>query len=118
MTPTLPLAAAILVLSTSSATLAAERLRFWNLTTATLTELRLAPAGTDQWGPNQCENDPDKSVEHDERLTMKGIEPGLYDVRLRDKTGRICFVQNIEVKSGQPYAFSISNKDLSRCEPR
>ena len=97
---------------------AAERMRFWNLTTATLTELRLAPTGTDKWGPNQCENDPDKSVEHDERLAITGIEPGLYDVRIADKAGSICFVRNIEVKSGGPYAFSISDKDLTHCEPR
>jgi hypothetical protein len=66
--PALPLAAAILLLILWSAT-AAERLGFWNLTTTTITELRLAPAGTDNWGPNRCENDPDKSVEHDEHLT-------------------------------------------------
>jgi hypothetical protein len=113
----LPLAAAILFLSVCSTTLAAERLRFWNLTTMTITELYLAPAGTDKWGPNQCENDPDKSVEHDERLTIKGVEAGRYDVKLGDKKGRVCFVQNVEVKSGRPYAFSISDKDLTRCEP-
>jgi hypothetical protein len=114
----LPLAEAILLLTASSTMTAAERLRFWNLTTATITELRLAPAGTDNWGPNQCENDPDKSVEHDERLTITGIEPGLYDVKLANMAGRACFARDIEVKSGQPYAFSISDKDLIRCEPR
>jgi hypothetical protein len=115
--PALPLAAAVLLLIVWSAT-AAERLRFWNLTTTTITELRLAPAGTDNWGPNQCENDPDKSVEHDERLTITGIEPGLYDVKLANRAGRACLARDIEVKSGQPYAFSISDKDLTRCEPR
>ena len=116
MNPALPLAAAILLLIVWSAT-GAEWLRFWNLTTTTITELRLAPAGTDNWGPNQCENDPDKSVEHDERLTITGIEPRLYDVKLANKAGRTCFARDIEVKSGQPYAFSISDKDLIRCEP-
>ena len=112
-----PLVSAILLLIVWSAT-AAERLRFWNLTTTTITELRLAPAGTDNWGPNQCENDPDKSVEHDERLTITGIEPALYDVKPANRAGRACLVRDIEVKSGQPYAFSISDKDLIRCEPR
>jgi hypothetical protein len=113
--PALPLAAVILLLIVWSAT-AAERLRFWNLTTTTITELRLA--GTDNWGPNQCENDPDKSVEHDERLTITGIEPGLYDVKLANRAGRACLARDIDVKSGQPYPFSISDKDLTRCEPR
>lgn len=98
--------------------MAAECLRFWNLTTTTITELHLAPAGTDKWGPNQCENDPDKSVDSDERLTITGVEPGRYDIKLADKAGRACFVRDIEVKSGQPYAFSISDKDLIGCEPR
>jgi hypothetical protein len=112
----LPLAEAILFL-TASSTLAAERLRFWNLTTTTIAELRLAPAGTGKWGPNQCENDPDKSVDSDERLTITGVEPGRYDGKLSDKKGRTCFVHEVEVKSGHPYAFSISDKDLTRCEP-
>ena len=107
----------MLLLIVWSAT-AAERLHFWNLTTTTITELRLAPAGTDNWGPNQCENDPDKSVEHDERLTITGIESGLYDFKLADKAGRACLARDIDVKSGQPHAFSISDKDLIRCEPR
>jgi hypothetical protein len=112
-----PLVAAMLLFSAASVTLAVERLRFWNLTTNAITELRLAPAGTDKWGPNQCENDPDKSVEPDERLTITGIEPGRYDVKLRDKQGRSCVVRAVEILSGRPYAFSISDNDLTGCEP-
>jgi hypothetical protein len=112
-----PLAAAILLSSGCSPAFAVERLRFWNLTTVTITSLRLAPAGTGQWGPNQCENDPDKAVDSDERLTITGVEPGHYDVTLADKTGRICLVRNIEVVPGRPYAFSVSDTDLTQCEP-
>jgi hypothetical protein len=107
----------MLLLAASSATFAAERLRFWNLTTMTITELHLAPAGTDKWGPNQCENDPDKSVEPDERLTITAIDPGRYDVKLGDRKGRTCLVRDIEILSGRPYAFSISDQDLTGCEP-
>ena len=28
--------------------------RFWNLTKNTISELRLAPAGTSNWGADQC----------------------------------------------------------------
>ena len=38
---------------------AASRTRFWNLTTGTIKEFRLAPAGSASFGKNQCENDPD-----------------------------------------------------------
>jgi len=94
---------------------AAERLRFWNLTTATIARLQLAPAGTGKWGKNQCENDPDGSVSPDERLTITGLEPGVYDVRLADAHGRVCTVRRVEVRGGRPYAFSISDQDLTDC---
>ena len=109
------MAVGVALLAMSSTAAAAERLRFWNLTATAITELSLAPAGTTDWGPNQCKNDPDGAVDHDERLTLKDVVPGHYDVRLADKTGRVCVVRNVEVKSDKPYAFSISESDLSDC---
>ena len=94
---------------------AAEHLRFWNLTGFTIKELHLAPAGTTDWGPDQCRNDPDGAVDVDERLTLKDIVPGRYDVKVTDKKGRTCFARNVEVVAGKPYAFSISEKDLTDC---
>jgi hypothetical protein len=106
---------AVLLMVTANTAIGAERLRFWNLTAATITKLYLAPAGTDQWGPDQCQNDPDGAVDADERLTLKGIEPGRYDVMLSDKTGRKCVMRDVEVKGGRPYAFSIEESDLKDC---
>lgn len=107
----------VAILAACSAGYAAERLRFWNTTARTISELYLARPGTGRWGPNQCLNDPDKSVDADERLTLTNVTPGRYDVKLVDKTGRICTVPNVEVVSGRPYAFSISEKDLTNCTP-
>lgn len=107
---------AVLALALLGATaVGAERLRFWNLTAVTISKLYLAPAGTDQWGPDQCRNDPDGAVDPDERLTLSGIEPGRYDVKLTDKGGRTCIVRNVEVKGGRPYAFSIGEGDIKDC---
>jgi|SRR5271155_1259821 len=103
------------LLALSLAATAAERLRFWNLTGFTIKELHLAPSGTKDWGPDQCRNDPDGAVDADERLTLKDVVPGHYDVKLVDKKGRICVVQNVEVLAGKPYAFAISEKDLTDC---
>ena len=50
--------------------------RFWNLTGETLTEVSLAPAGTTSFGPNQCANDKDGTVDFDENLTIKGVAAG------------------------------------------
>jgi predicted nucleic acid-binding Zn-ribbon protein len=95
---------------------AAEKpMRFWNLTTVDIGELYLAPAGTDTWSTNQTLNDDNKSVEADERLEIRGIKPGKYDVRLKDLKGRSCLVKNVEVKSGGKYAFSIDDKELTDC---
>jgi hypothetical protein len=103
------------MLALSLTATAAERLRFWNLTGFTIKELHLAPTGTTDWGPDQCKNDPDGAVDVDERLTLKNVVPGHYDVKLVDKQGRRCVVRNVEVQAGKPYAFSLSERDLTDC---
>ena len=101
--------------------LAQERMAFWNLTSFTITNLVMAPAGPDSapagpFGANQCANDRDGTVDHDERLRLLGIAPGRYDVRLTTKPGRVCTVRNVEVKSGGKYSFSLSDSDLVDCK--
>jgi hypothetical protein len=92
---------------------ARKGIRFWNLTSSTVTRLELAPAGTQAFGPNQCQNDPDGVVDHDERLRLAGVAPGRYDVKLADKTGRVCVVRNLAIEDDK--VFSISDADLTDC---
>jgi hypothetical protein len=87
--------------------------RFWNLTGETISEFYLAPAGTTKWGPNQCKNDKDGTVDPDERLNITGVQPGNYDVKLADKTGRVCVVHDVKVEAAQ--IFSLEQKDLTSC---
>jgi hypothetical protein len=103
-----------LSLSLSSA-LAADRkpIRFWNLTLHTIVSLQMSPAGQQAWGRDQCANDRDHEVDHDERLRITDIDPGRYDVRFKDKTGRTCIVKNIDVKDGG--IFAIEEKDVTGC---
>ena len=49
----------------------AKDTQFWNLTSSTVNSLALAPAGTSTFGPNQTTNDPDGTVDHDERVKVK-----------------------------------------------
>jgi hypothetical protein len=99
----------------SSGAAAAERsTRFWNLTRQTISEFYLAPAGTTNWGDNQCKNDKDGTVESDERLRITGAPPGLYDAKLKDVSGRVCLVRNIKLQAGE--IFSIEEKDLTSCD--
>ena len=101
-------------ISASAVALAAEKpIRFWNLTSAPVTELRLAPAGSQKFGPDQCRNDKDGSVDHDERLPVTGVMPGRYDIKVGYKGGKTCKVANVSIESGK--VFSIEDKDLKDC---
>ena len=91
----------------------AKGIRFWNLTLNTIMQLQMAPAGSDAWGPDQCKNDRDGTVDHDERLRITGITPGRYDVKFTDKAGRRCTVRNVEVRDEA--VFSIEEKQLTDC---
>jgi hypothetical protein len=91
----------------------AKDTRFWNLTANTITSLQLSPAGKNDWGRNQADNDRDHTVDHDERLKITDTAPGMYDVKFVDKSGRTCVVPNIEVKTGA--VFTIEEKALKDC---
>lgn len=103
----------MLLAATAAAGAERKGMRFWNLTTATVTRLELAPAGTDAWGPDQCQNDPDGVVDPDERLRLKGVAPGHYDIKLADRTGRVCVVRDRTLEDDK--VFSIGEADLTDC---
>ena len=109
------LAVAILLMASTAQAQSQKRsgMRFWNLTLYTLTSLQFSPPGQNAWGKNQCENDDDKTVDHNERLRITGLAPGLYDAKITDKLGRTCVVKGVEVKDG---IFTIEEKQLTNCE--
>jgi hypothetical protein len=88
-------------------------IRFWNLTTSTISNFQLSPAGKNDWGSNQTLNDKDKEVDHDERLRITGVEPGRYDAKVGYRDSRQCFVRDIEIRVDA--VFSIADKDLKDC---
>jgi hypothetical protein len=105
--------AALLLASISELAAQGKGIRFWNLTTATISAFQLSPAGKDNWGPNQTLNDKDKEVDHDERLRITGVDPGRYDARISYRDQRQCLVRDIEIKADS--VFSIADKDLKDC---
>ncbi|WP_026607941.1 hypothetical protein [Methylocapsa acidiphila] len=109
----LSLAAAIILIAASPARAADKPTRFWNLTSATVTELRLAPMGTTKFGDNLVLNDKDKEIDHDERLAIPGVAAGAYDARIGFPNGAVCAVKNIAIEAGK--VFSIEDKDLADC---
>src|SRR5262245_7134196 len=92
--------------------------RFWNLTQDTISEFYLAPAGTNKFGPNQCKNDKDGTVEHDERLRITGVESGVYDAKFTDVKGRTCLVKNLKVEAGQIFSIEESELASAACSTR
>lgn len=110
------IALGILSVTIAGATLAQTKgkgIRLWNLTSETISGFQLALAGKTDWGPNQCLNDKDKEVDHDERLRITGIEPGRYDAKVTYPNSRQCVVRDIEIKADT--VFSIADKDLKDC---
>lgn len=91
----------------------AKDTRFWNLTASTVKSLELAPAGTSAFGPNQTTNDPDGTVDHDERLKIPGVATGAYDARLKLADGRQCMAKGLRIEAGK--VFSIEEKELVGC---
>jgi hypothetical protein len=111
MTKAMALIVTILAFIPMSAS--AKDTRFWNLTANTITSLQLSPAGKNEWGQNQADNDRDHTVDHDERLKITDTAPGMYDVKFADKSGRTCVVPNVPVKTGA--IFTIEEKELKGC---
>jgi hypothetical protein len=91
----------------------AKNTQFWNLTAHTITSVQLSPAGKNEWGPNQTDNDSDHAVDHDERLKITGAASGVYDVKFVDDSGRRCLIENVQIKDGS--VFSIEEKNLRGC---
>ena len=104
---------ALLLASDSELAAQGKGIRFWNLTTATISGFQLSPAGKDSWGPNQTLNDKDKEVDHDERLRITGVDPGRYDAKISYRDNRNCLVRDIEINADS--VFSIADKDLKDC---
>ena len=93
---------------------AAEKpVRFWNLTSETVTSLRLAPVGTKDFGTDLTKGDSDGAVDHDERLPIKNLQPGTYDASIGFKSGRSCMAKGVKIEAAS--VFSIEEKDLSLC---
>jgi hypothetical protein len=107
------IALAVFILASIATGALAKDTRFWNLTANTITSLQLSPAGKNDWGRNQADNDRDHTVDHDERLKITDTAPGLYDVKFVDKSGRTCVVPNIQITAGA--VFTIEEKDLKGC---
>ncbi len=93
-----------------------SKMKFWNLTGEDLTEVLLAPEGSDKFGDNQTKNDDNNQAEADERLPLTDVKAGVYDVKIKDKNGRTCVVKGVELRDTGPYSFSLEADQLTNCQ--
>lgn len=89
---------------------APKPMKIWNLTAATIVDFRLAPSGASSFGRNLTLDDKDKTIDVDERLTLRDIAPGVYDARVTFRNGRACRVAGLKLAAGE--IASIEEKDL------
>lgn len=102
----------VLALVTTGAIAAEKPTQFWNLTSKTVVSLRLSHAGSGEYGDNVAVGDED-GVDHDERARIVGLPSGKYDLELKFKGGRVCFVRHIDIVTGK--VFSVEDKELTAC---
>lgn len=103
-----------LLMSIQAAAAAGPKFFAYNNTASTdFKGLYLAPAGTESWGPNQALNDKDKSLDASERLTLTGVSPGGYNVKLVTTDGRTCLLKNIDLTKDN--SFDIRDAQLTDC---
>jgi hypothetical protein len=95
---------------------AADRFFGFNDTTATnFTGVFLAPEGTEKWGPNEALNDKDRRWDSGERLPIKTVSRGRYDLKIVDSAGHICVKHGLDLT--RDTTFDVRDEDLSRCKP-
>ena len=103
----------ILALALATSAAAAEKpTQFWNLTSATVTSLRLSHAGSGEYGANVAAEDAD-GVDHDERAKIADLPSGRYDMELKFKGGRTCTVRDRAITAGK--VFAVEDSDLVEC---
>lgn len=96
----------------AGASAAEKGTQFWNLTSTTVAKLYISAAGANAYGPDQCANDKDGTVDHDERLKVTA-PAGKSDVKIAFADGKVCIVKGIDIVAGK--VFSIDDKDLTSC---
>ena len=99
----LPLISTALLLGCAVAVAVAAEdkpLLFLNRAGETIVKLQFAPAGTTKWGLDQSQYEDDKQIEHNEKIPLKDVTPGRYDVRFTDIKGRSCTMKGLDVKAG------------------
>jgi hypothetical protein len=74
-------------------------------------EIYFAPSSQDDWGDDHLGQ---KVLKPGMTLTLTGVNPGKWDVRLVDQDEDECIVKNQQIKASEK--FSIDDDDLLGCQ--
>jgi hypothetical protein len=92
----------------------ADRFSGFNETTSTVfVEVYLRPQGVATWGPNLALNDKDKVWDSGERLAITGLSPGIFDLKVIDRSGRACIKRGVDLTRDR--TFELRDGDLGGC---
>jgi hypothetical protein len=106
---------AILCILAASSVFAADRFFGFNETTSMVfTGVYLAPEGTTAWGPNEALNDKDKAWDSGERLAIKGVSRGKFDLKVVDQSGRVCIKHGLDLTKDT--TFDVRDQDFAGCK--
>jgi hypothetical protein len=101
-------------LATSGA-LAADRFFGFNETTSTVfIGVYLAPEGSTAWGRNEALNDKDRIWDAGERLAIKDVTRGKFDLKLVDRSGRVCVKHGLDLTKDT--TFDVRDQDIRDCK--
>ena len=89
----------------------ALQLTLENKTGKELHELYFAPAGDEEWGPDQLG---DKTVANNDKFTLTEIPVGKYDVLFVDEKGAKCDIRDVEFKASE--VFEMTKQIIKGCQ--
>ena len=94
---------------------AVERFIGFNETASTVfTGVYLAPHSSGAWGANEALNDKDHVWDAGERLIIGDVSRGIFDLKVVDRTGRVCYKYGIDLTKDK--TFDIRDDDLRDCK--
>lgn len=89
----------------------AETINIENKSSWEIHEIYFSPSSQEDWGDDYLGQ---KVLKPGMTLTLKGIKPGKWDVRLVDEDEDECIVKNQKISTSEK--FSINDDDLLGCQ--
>ncbi len=74
-----------------------------NNTQTSIRHLQLSPVALNRWGPDYLGRRRNDALDTGESLTLAGVAPGRYDIKLVDDRASHCILQDVFLTAAQPW---------------